>query len=199
MARKVKSKDQIKTILVLVEGKTEQIYFSQLRGYEYLVGLNLQPKLAKQSNPYHILKSALAAKEEDVYDFIWCVFDKDILHKTKPKDFDQLYAKAIRKNINFAESLPCFEVWFLLHFVLPKRFYTNAKSVENELCEHLKGYCKDTKWLQESKIYNILKEHQSTAIENSKVLSKNNRQNHNPKATFSNIYKLVESILNQKN
>src|SRR5690554_2365163 len=194
MARKVKTKDQFKTILVLVEGKTEQIYFSQLRSYEYLVGLNLQPKLAKQSNPYHILKAALAAKEENVYDFIWCVFDKDILDKTKPKDFDQLYETALRENINFAESLPCFEVWLLLHFVLPKRFYTNPKNVESELCEHLKGYCKDTKWLQKSKIYDILKIHQSKAIENSKALSKTNNQNPNLKATFSNVYKLVENI-----
>ncbi len=195
MARKIKTRKQNKTILLIVEGKTEQIYFSQLKSYERLVGLTLKPKLIKNSSPYYILKEALEAQKENVYDFIWCVFDKDVLSTTKPRDFDLLYARAEKKKINFAESLPCFEVWLLLHFILPAKYFANAEAVEIELCKHLKGYCKESKWLQRSEIYNILKKHQKTAISNAKILSDRNLKNSASNASFSDIFKLIESIL----
>jgi hypothetical protein len=195
MARTTKTRKQNTTVLLVVEGETEQIYFSQLRGYERLAGINVVPKLAKRSSPKYVLESALDASADGVYDSIWCVFDRDVLALTKPKDFDQLYKAAKKAGVMFAESLPCFEVWFLLHYIIPSRNYPNGHAVEVELCRHLEGYCKETQWLRRSELYVILKQFQPIAIANAKQLSAVNQQTPDPTATFSDVFTLIESIL----
>ncbi len=197
MARKTKTRKQNITILLIVEGETEQIYFSQLRSYERLTGINVVPKLAKRSSPYYNMKYALDASVDDVYDAIWCVFDLDIIDQTKPKDYDELYKDCKKAGILFAESLPCFEVWFLLHFIIPRKYYQNSNAVEAELCRFLQGYCKEAQWLRRSEIYAILKQHQPTALANSKKIMTVNQKTPDPDAAFSEVYKLVESILVQ--
>jgi len=195
VARRIQPRKQNTTILLLVEGETEQIYFSQLRSFERLAGITVIPKLAKRSSPIHIMKEAINAFDVDAYDFVWCVFDRDVLDATKPADFDEVYHQAKAMGIRFAESLPCFEVWFLLHFSVPSKYYANASAVENELCRHLQGYCKETWWLRRSELYGSLKQFQSTAIDNAKKIVEVNTRNPDPNATFSEVYTLIESIL----
>jgi hypothetical protein len=141
------------------------------------------------------MKYALDASAEGVYDAIWCVFDRDVLDQTKPKDFDEVYNNARKKGVLFAESLPCFEVWFLLHYIIPSRNYPNGHAVEVELCQHLEGYCKETQWLRRSEIYKILKKFQPIALANAKQLTASNQQTPDPTATFSDVFTLIESIL----
>lgn len=195
MARLTKTRKTNPTVLVIVEGETEQVYFSQLRGYERLAGITVIPKMAKRSSPYYVVKQAIEAINDEAFDMIWCVFDRDVLSNTKPADFDEIYREAKRKDIRFAESLPCFEVWFLMHFVIPSKYYSNAHAVESELCQHIKGYCKETEWLRRSELYAILKQYQLTAISNSKTVSATNRMSPDPNATFSDVVTLIESIL----
>lgn len=195
MARKTKTKKQNITILLIVEGETEQIYFSQLRSYERLTGINVVPKLAKRSSPYYNMKYALDASKEGIYNAICCVFDRDVLDQARPKDFDKVYKDAKKAGILFAESLPCFEVWFLLHFIIPQKYYPNSNAVEAELCRYLQGYCKETHWLRRSEIYATLKQYQSTALVNSKKLITGNQKTTDLDATFSEVSTLIESIL----
>lgn len=195
MARTTKTRKQNITALLVVEGETEQIYLSQLRGYERLTGINVVPKMAKRSSPYYVINYALEAYDEGVYDVIWCVFDRDVLDQTRPKDFDKVYEKALRKGIRFAESLPCFEVWFLLHYIIPSKYYLNGKAVESELCRYVQGYCKETQWLRRSELYAVLKQFQPIALANAKQLSTINQQTPDPTATFSDVFTLIESIL----
>lgn len=195
MARITRTRKANQTVLLVVEGETEQVYFTQLRGYERLPGVNVIPKMAKSSSPYYVLKYALDASKDNAFDVIWCVFDCDVLDHTRPKDFDEIYDRAKRKGIRFAESLPCFEVWFLLHYVVPSKYYPNSHAVETDLCQHLKGYCKETEWLRRSELYAILKKYQPIAIDNSKALTAANQQTHDPNATFSDVFTLIESIL----
>jgi len=195
VGRKVKTRTQNISILVVVEGNTEQIYFNQLRGYERMPGVSVIPKLSKSSSPYYVLKLAIEAQKEDIYDEIWCVFDRDVLDQHKPKDFDAKYTEALSSGIRFAESFPCFEVWYLLHYVMPQRYYPDGASVIADLCRHIDGYCKDTRWLSRNDLYAMLKPFQKKAIENSEILSDGAQKTPDPNATSSEIFSLVESIL----
>jgi len=71
MARKVNTKLQKKTILLVVEGATEQKYFLQLKNYERLQGINIIPKLPKHSSPTHIMNEAIKNFDDDLYDSVW--------------------------------------------------------------------------------------------------------------------------------
>lgn len=195
MARKVNTKLQKKTILLVVEGATEQKYFLQLKNYERLQGINIIPKLPKHSSPTHIMNEAIKNFDDDLYDSVWCVFDRDVCKDNLPKDFESVYQKATKIGIRFAESLPCFEVWFLLHYMIPNRHYETCKDVEIQLCKKIKGYCKESKWLERSQIYKILKEYQPNAIKNAKRVEQNNNDSETFNATFTNVHKLIEYTL----
>ncbi len=150
MARKIGSRTTNTTILLIVEGETEQIYFSQMKSYERLRTVTIKPKLAKYSNPVQILGEALKASSEQVYDFIWCIFDRDVLNYPS-KRFEQLYKQVRKKHIMFAESFPCFEIWFLIHFALPSSACQTLEGLLKELKKYIADYCKETNWLQKDK------------------------------------------------
>jgi hypothetical protein len=168
MARKFATRRQNTTILLLVEGHTEQIYFNQLRRFERFQ-ITIKPEIPKRSSPMEIIATALQKQKDNngQYDYIWCVFDCDVL-KDIPHDFENLYQKAKNKRIFFAESAPCFEIWFLLHFVLPRHYYQNQYGVIDDLKqqEGMKDYSKEQAWQERTNVYEILKPYVETAVEN---------------------------------
>jgi hypothetical protein len=194
MAKKKGTRAPNVTILVLVEGITEQIYFNQLRFHERQPGITILPKLAKYSSPYYIIKQALEAHKENIYDYIWCVFDADVL-ATQPKGFSDLYRKAEKAGILFAESFPCFEVWFLAHYVLPKKYYPNQNLVIQELQHHINDYCKELHWLRRNDIYSLLKINQDKAIERANTLLKQYEETHDAVVTRTAAHNLIGKLL----
>ena len=127
---KIKSK---KTILLIVEGYTEKIYFSQMKFVENNQNVTIIPRMAKHSSLVTILETAIKEAKEKIYDSIWCVFDRDVLLSTgSSKELELKFNEANRLNIQFADSLPAFEIWFLLHYVLPKQYYKNQDELINE-------------------------------------------------------------------
>ena len=76
---KIKSK---KTILLIVEGYTEKIYFSQMKFVENNQNVTIIPRMAKHSSLVTILETAIKEAKEKIYDSIWCVFDRDVLLST---------------------------------------------------------------------------------------------------------------------
>ncbi len=151
------------TILLLVEGETEHIYFSQMKSLEQFLGVTVSPKIAKYSDPSHIITQALKENSEGIYDHIWCVFDCDVL-KEVPKQFNSLRARAQKAGICFAESFPCFELWFLLHYSDPQRQYPDQDGLIRELKKYMKDYSKEMAWLRKKNIYAVLKPFQAGAI-----------------------------------
>ena len=92
------------------------------------------PRMAKHSSLITILETAIKEAKENIYDAIWCVFDRDVLLATGiSKDLEQKFNEAKHLDIQFADSLPAFEIWFLLHYVLPKQYYKNQAELINEL------------------------------------------------------------------
>jgi hypothetical protein len=194
MARKFSVRRQNTTILLLVEGDTEQIYFNQLRSFERL-HITIKPEIPKKSSPIEIIETALQRQKDNngQYDYIWCVFDCDVL-RNDLQNIENLYQKAKTKKIYFAESAPCFEIWFLLHFVLPKKYYKNQNEVIDTLkkLEKMKDYTKNRAWQEKINIYERLKPHITTALENAGKLPVLDYKNID--VTGTNVHHLINLL-----
>ena len=195
MSRKTKKLKSNKTILIVAEGTTEKIYFSQMKSVERILGITIIPRQAKHSSLEAVLDTAIKEAKESIYDSIWCVFDRDIL--LGPRNTPDLQAKlqqAKSLGILFADSFPAFEIWFLLHFVLPQQHYSGQKELIKELEKHIKGYTKNNDWLIKAKLYTGLRPFLPVAKENSLILAKRNGKNKSPDCSMCNVFKLFDEI-----
>ena len=77
--RAKKNKPVQKTMLLVVEGTTEKIYFERLKGYEKYSSLKIKPDLPKHSNLKTLLEHAKIEQKTGVYDYVWLIFDRDVL------------------------------------------------------------------------------------------------------------------------
>ncbi len=162
--------------MLVVEGETEQIYFSQVRAHKRVTGITIIPRLAKHSSVGHILKTALAEYEEHIYDQIWCVFDRDtIVRDGLGEETEELAKKARKLGIQFAQSYPSFEVWFYLHFALPLPHYLSQFSLIEDFRQFVPRYGKEQAWLSCGELFKKLKEREGAAMENSQALRERNK------------------------
>ncbi|UTC64124.1 RloB domain-containing protein [Treponema sp. OMZ 788] len=190
MPRKTGKIPSNKTVLIVVEGKTEQRYFSEMKSIERIPGITIIPKQAKHSSLESILKTALDEKKSNVYDSVWCVFDYDtILEKGISEKTKKLKAQVERSEIYIADSLPSFEIWFLLHYVIPQKYYHDQNTLIKELYKYFPEYEKAI-----CTVYSKLKDLNGTAIRNSYALLERNKQNHDKHASFCNVYKIFEEL-----
>ena len=193
---KIKSK---KTILLIVEGYTEKIYFSQMKFVENNQNVTIIPRMAKHSSLVTILETAIKEAKEKIYDSIWYVFDRDVLLSTgSSKGLELKFNEANRLNIQFADSLPAFEIWFLLHYVLPKQYYKNQDELINELKKYINNYNKDVNWLSRENLYIKLKPLVSNAIQNNIKLEQRKLSNQTTDYSMCNVYKLINTIIREK-
>lgn len=143
MPRKTKKIHSNRTILIVVEGTTEFNYFSEMKTIERIPGITVIPNQSKYSLVASIFKTAFEGQKTKVYDFIWCVFDCDTISKTTPcEKLEKLKRQAEHNNIHIADSLPAFEIWFLLHYVIPKKYYMNQVALIKKLRRPLPKYKK---------------------------------------------------------
>jgi hypothetical protein len=112
-------KNPYDVILIICEGsKSEPYYFEGLKKQYRLSNANILITSAAGSDPLNIVKLAQKELSSDHYDKIFCVFDRDG-HKT----FDEALKLAVNSEqgrsgrIKCITSIPCFEVWVLLHFL----------------------------------------------------------------------------------
>lgn len=159
---------------------------------------------------------------------IWCVFDRDKGANGENIEegnieFDLAINTAIGQGINIAWSNDAFEIWILLHLMeIPVRDYEIAKDREyyySKLKEYFQNHSSPNidlqKALQHSFGYKYsLKSEQnfknivlteiipnvSIAVERSKILAQNcvTENDFSKKAPCTNVYKLVERILEEQ-
>ena len=79
MARTKKNIPAPKSMLLVVEGTTEKIYFERLKGMERYAALKIKPDLPKHSNLQALLDYAKKEQNTGAYDYVWLVFDRDVL------------------------------------------------------------------------------------------------------------------------
>lgn len=102
-----------KRFLIVCEGQTEELYFKSF------------PVLSAEVKSIHqgCSKSALVDcvalyLENEVFDEIWCVFDRDIKPdvKNQNEDFNNAIHRALHNGYKCAYSNDAFELWLVLHY-----------------------------------------------------------------------------------
>lgn len=199
MPRKTNKIPSNKTILIVVEGQTEQIYFSEMNVFERIPGITVAPRESTHSDIEHVISTAIKECSYGVYDSIWCVYDRDTVEKDNLEEkLSKLLKKATSKGIRIADSMPAFEIWFLSHYQKPQLYYADQNSVIEELKKNIEGYNKDRRWLERRKLYSLLKEKQEQAITNCEKLEKAKIE-HGDKCTSCRVNELILFILNSSN
>ncbi|MYA18305.1 MAG: RloB domain-containing protein [Gammaproteobacteria bacterium] len=125
------------------------MYFGELVAHYRLNSANVSVLSGDRgSDPRSVVRTALRERDEEkqqgeYYDRVYCVFDRD-----RHANFAAASDEAIRKGVRLARSWPCFEYWFLLHFVYTRKPFRESQgrspcdNCVRELRIHLADYRK---------------------------------------------------------
>ncbi len=203
LRRKAAKQKPYDVVLIVCEGKkSEPNYFSGLRAALRLSSANIKVvNNPRGSDPLNIVSFAIDEfKKDPSYDRIYCVFDKD-KHATFNAAVDKAKNTRLNKNValHAITSIPCFEIWLLLHYEYTTHFFCAAGNDSNcaLVVSKLKGYIPD----YEKGNINIFEKVESelgSAIANAKLLERYhaNSGTDNPS---TKIHELVEYLQNLKN
>jgi len=170
-------------LIVCEGGKTEPNYFRKFRVPQLVVqveGLGM--------NTIGLVQRALELKEQDEYDQVWCVFDKDDF---PDRNFNAAITLARRNGVKVAYSNQSFELWYVLHFyymdnALPRADYMRMLSKE---MNH--DYEKNS-----ATIYEELRQRQDTAIRNAeRLLNQYHPIRPSRDDPSTTVHKLVQQLL----
>lgn len=185
LARKVQARPQgLRYLIVCEGGKTEPNYFRELCADLRLktARVRVEPG-AWGSSPSRVVEYAENLFNEDrlsgdTFDKVFCIFDRD-----KHDDFFRAIERIEQlttgqKPFEAIVSVPCFEYWLLLHFVVNRQAFHPAgrKSICDSVIRELR---KQPCFKQYSKgrkdIYGIVKNKTDTAINHAKQAEKDAR------------------------
>lgn len=109
--RKVDTKEVKQRFLIVCEGeKTEPNYFRSFRVPKDVAEVSVR---GLGENPSKLVTSAKELEEQDDYDQVWCVFDRD---SWTIEDFNNALKNANNHGFKVAYSNEAFELWYILHF-----------------------------------------------------------------------------------
>lgn len=183
-------------ILIAVEGKnkTEKNYFNNFengqRPYNisYARGTNTDPLNLVTMLIKEIKELGLNLQNGDM---AYCVFDTDT-NQEKNIIINKAIELAKKNRIIVITSSPCFEIWFLLHYI-----YTTASMSNDDVIKALKKHY--SKYEKNINIYPYIKENLNEAILRSKRLEQyhlnNNHTIGNVEANpNTEVYKVIEYL-----
>lgn len=156
--------------LIVCEGsQTEPNYFKRFPVNASVVEISV---VGLGDNTLSLVQRTCALMDEDDYDQVWCVFDRDSFPAAH---FNEALALADRSGIRVAYSNEAFELWYLLHF----HYHDTATSRHqygNMLTERLgTEYRKN-----DPEMYYRLEEQQINAIHNAQTLLQSYGASHRP-------------------
>jgi hypothetical protein len=144
--RKVDTREVRERFLIVCEGaKSEPNYFRSFRVPKNVAEIDVK---GLGENPSKLVKSAQELKEQEEYDQVWCVFDRD---DWPLEDFNNAIKKAQDQGFKVAYSNEAFELWYVLHFeflntgiprsdylqklslLLNRRYQKNSEAIYDEL------------------------------------------------------------------
>ncbi|HPX04959.1 MAG TPA: RloB family protein [Tenuifilaceae bacterium] len=199
MTRKSRNRPTKFRVAIVGEGDTEWYYFSNMKQCERF-SYKIEPELPKHSDYKTIIDTARRKRDEG-YDLIFCVLDLDriITNPTEKKGYFAEKAKKKANNgIQFIETMPCIELWFLLHFLdrYSTKIYMDYEQVIKPLKTHIPNYEKTGDFFNSIPIYDFLinKGNFNTAEKFAKKLYKEKEQNNNPFSNFSEIHLLINKL-----
>lgn len=191
LRRRQARRDSYDTVLIVCEGeKTEPNYFNELRNALKLNTANIViTGDTGGSSPMDVVNYGFAHYLE--YDQTFCVFDKD-RHTNYQAALERVRQKRLRKDhcLQVITSVPCFELWLLLHFRYTTRNFETGQGsicaqVIRELKRDLPDYAKGCRGVY-AQLYNRL----STAIKHAKQLEEYCRQS-NTDHPATKVHELV--------
>jgi hypothetical protein len=188
-------------VLIVCEGKkTEPKYLQGLKAAHSLGNANIQVMHSGATDPMSIVRFAEKELAQDnEYDRAYCVFDRDA-HQTYNAALQRARDSEAAKDgrLYIVTSVPCFEVWLLLHFRFSSSpFSTTGKLTAGEkaLRELLKHWPSYTKGQPDA--YEMLADRLETAIKHAKKLEAENRKNGSDNPA-TEVHHLVEYLRNLK-
>jgi RloB-like protein len=154
--RKVNTREVRQRFLIVCEGeKTEPNYFRSFHVPKNVAEIDVK---GLGENPSKLVNSAKELKEQDEYDQIWCVFDRDAW---TPEDFNNAIRNANNQGFKVAYSNEAFELWYILHFE-----FLNTGVPRSDYFQKLNLLLQRKYQKNSETIYDELFEKQSTAIKN---------------------------------
>lgn len=199
MARQTNNRRPKFRIAIVGEGITEWFYFTNMRQCENF-NFKVEPELPKHSDYKTIIRKARSIRD-DGYDLVYCVLDLDkiITNDTERKGYHAEKTKKRANNrIRFIETMPCIELWFLLHFLEKhsSRVYLNYKQVSKNLKHFFPEYEKTTKFLRSVRLYDYLIRNGKAARANELALKleQEKQQSDNPYFNFTQINHLIRQL-----
>lgn len=184
--------------LIVCEGETEQEYLGAARiRYELTTAEIILAENTKGSAPISVVECAKEKSEEPgSYDKMYCVFDRNS-HLSFDGARQKIRALANRKTkplpIEEAISIPCFEVWVLLHFERTDAPFDRCAHVIDRVRTHMPGYEKADRAIARQLIARI-----DTAIGNAVWLEARAANNdNNPYTSVQHILRHFETIAGQ--
>ena len=195
-ARRGPVREPYDTVLIVCEGeKTEPNYFAGLRRHHDLSSLNVAILAARRSDPLAIVHFAEQKANLESYNRIYCVFDLDRL-----ANVDRALKKIATLDAGGSgrwyavTSMPCFEIWVLLHFKYTSSPYSSAggrsacDNVVAHVRQHLPNYAKG-----DQTVYDQIKDRTGNAVTNAERLAVHNSGagSHNP---ATRVHELVDYL-----
>ena len=133
-----------RVLIVCEDSKAAPQYLQELRIRYRLSTANIVVD-GLGADPRHVVETAKRSREEqqrrgNPYDSVYCVFDYD-----QHPHFNSASHDARTAKMHMARSWPCFEFWFVLHFIYRRSPYTpSGKRTASQNCvKHLQRYLRD--------------------------------------------------------
>ena len=197
-------------ILIITEGsKTEPMYFDNYRTRQTNIDVRIVSNKADgaKTDYTHLLDKAISYKKEEQIsieygDSTWIVADGDVDYKTqnalntKNQKLLDARKRAHAKNIEIIISNPCFEFWYLLHFMYSTKHFNDYRSVQAELNKYIPNYEKS------KDIYSQLSSYTGKATEHAKQIERSHINNGYSLpfgldvSPYTDVYKLIEKLPN---
>jgi hypothetical protein len=193
-------------VLIVCEGeKTEPNYFKRLREKLRLKTANIVIVDDKSGvDPLKVVNFAIEKylneyKKGYKFNRIYCVFDKDrhATYNTALKKVDISSRLKGGATLYAITSVPCFEVWILLHFEYTTRPFcaagigaSHCATVETQLKKHIPNYLKG-----KPDIHDIVTEKLPNALRNAKQLT-DFHENSGTDNPSTNVHELIEYLQN---
>ncbi len=203
-ARQIEWRKSNELALIVCEGrKTEPNYLHGLRSALGISNATINILDDGHGNdPVSVVNAAISEYEKDtsIYDRVYCIFDKDgHANYAQALQLVQNHALAKNKILFAANSVPCFEVWLLLHYSYTTQAYVKSgkKSPCDCLISDLKKKGQIPNYEKNHKgIYDLVGDRTDTAIRHAKMLSSHNTavNTDNPSTKMHGLVTYLKSI-----
>ncbi|KST65481.1 RloB family protein [Mastigocoleus testarum] len=186
-SRKVNTREVRQRFLIVCEGeKTEPNYFRSFRVPKVVIDIK-----GLGANPSKLVKSTKEFSQQEDYDQVWCVFDRD---SWTEEDFYRAIKNAEAQGFGVAYSNEAFELWYILHFEFLNTGISRSKYLEKLNALLAKKYQKNSET-----IYEEIFEKQATAMKNAQKLLKqynpHNPAKDNPSTTVHLLVKELNKFI----